>query len=93
MREARAQLSASCQAAYINAALQLHNQYRAGCGASALTLNSTLTQYAQGWAQYLASTDSFSHSGGQYGENLAQMMYPNKQLAVSDDFCARKAFI
>ncbi|KAJ3313965.1 Cuticle-degrading protease [Boothiomyces sp. JEL0838] len=51
---------------------QMHNKYRQLVGYAPLTWDSKLEAYAQNWANNLANTDSFSHSGGPYGENLFQ---------------------
>ncbi|KAJ3323122.1 Cuticle-degrading protease [Boothiomyces sp. JEL0866] len=51
---------------------QMHNQYRQLVGYAPLTWDSNLEAFARNWANNLASTDSFSHSGSGYGENLFQ---------------------
>ncbi|KAJ3270557.1 Cuticle-degrading protease [Terramyces sp. JEL0728] len=51
---------------------QMHNQYRQLVGYAPLTWDSNLEAFAQNWANKLASTNSFSHSGSGYGENLFQ---------------------
>ena len=53
--------------------LQRHNELRAGHCASALELDPNLSQIAQGYAEYLARTNKFEHSGNGYGENLYMM--------------------
>lgn len=53
--------------------LAYHNYVRDIHGAPALAWDQTLADYAQSYADYLASdvTCPFAHSGGSYGENLA----------------------
>uniref|UniRef100_A0A1B6C4Z3 SCP domain-containing protein n=1 Tax=Clastoptera arizonana TaxID=38151 RepID=A0A1B6C4Z3_9HEMI len=51
--------------------LKLHNEYRAKHGVPPLTLNSTISDYAQAWANSLADKNVFMHrSNNMYGENL-----------------------
>merc|ERR1719219_1296137 len=51
--------------------LKKHNEYRALHGAPAMTLDAQACKQAQNWANHLAKTGKFSHSGVQgYGENL-----------------------
>lgn len=64
---------------FANDALSSHNAYRQRHGCPGLQLSSTLNNYAQQWANYLAATDTFEHSGGQYGENL----YASRGMDVS----------
>ncbi|KAI7876939.1 PR-1 protein [Lichtheimia hyalospora FSU 10163] len=62
---------ANIQAASIptdpNQIVQLHNRFRAQHGAPPLKWDNTLAQYAQNWSNGC----KFTHSGGNYGENLA----------------------
>lgn len=52
-------------------ALSQHNTYRATHRAPELTTSETLNNSAQSWAEYLASTGKFEHSGTDgVGENL-----------------------
>lgn len=51
--------------------LTLHNTKRALHGASPLSWDSTLAQYAQNYADKYDCSGLLLHSGGQYGENLA----------------------
>ncbi|ORY95871.1 CAP domain-containing protein [Syncephalastrum racemosum] len=60
--------SSSSTSSQNDAALQLHNKYRAQHSADPLTWSSELAQYAQKWADGCV----FEHSKGDYGENLAQ---------------------
>ncbi len=64
-------IAADNLAAFQQAILTRHNYYRAKHGAPALTLDNQLNSGAQQWANRLASTQKFEHSGtkGQ-GENL-----------------------
>jgi pathogenesis-related protein 1 len=53
--------------------LQVHNEARARVGVAPLRWSETLAQFAQQWADHLASTGTFQHRDqGQtgYGENL-----------------------
>jgi uncharacterized protein YkwD len=62
------------QSAEINkfrqAILRRHNELRARHGVPALTPDGVLNRYAQNWAEQLAASGTFRHSGGKYGENL-----------------------
>merc|ERR1719315_825797 len=61
--------------------LKKHNEYRALHGAPAMTLDAQACKQAQNWANHLAKTGKFSHSGVRgYGENLFMMSgsYANK---------------
>ena len=60
-------------------ALDTHNRLRAKDCASALQLDDNLNQIAQRYAQYLADTNQFKHSGNGYGENL-YMVYGSNPL-------------
>jgi len=52
-------------------ALKAHNNYRNRHGAANLTLDNQLCKRAAEYADYLANTDTFEHSGdADYGENL-----------------------
>lgn len=51
--------------------LNEHNAKRALHGVSALTWDSTLAAYAQAYADKYDCSGTLTHSGGQYGENLA----------------------
>ncbi|CAJ0914212.1 unnamed protein product, partial [Mesorhabditis belari] len=56
----------------ITQVLDLHNYYRAQHQVGPLKLNNSLNNFAQEWANRLASTGSFNHrSNNRYGENLA----------------------
>jgi hypothetical protein len=70
--------------------LKRHNEYRAKHGVPALTASSSLDLSALSWAQNLASTGSFQHSGTQgVGENLAYLM--DSRLSGTDQICAGNA--
>ncbi|KAI0474137.1 CAP domain-containing protein [Xylariaceae sp. FL0804] len=56
-------------AAFRSAILNSTNTYRAAYNASAVSWNLTLAAYA---AAYVGGTCDFAHSGGPYGENLAE---------------------
>ncbi len=52
--------------------LRIHNQARASVGAQSLEWSQELADFAQEWADKLASEDRMHHrSGHSYGENLA----------------------
>ncbi|XP_020917049.1 Golgi-associated plant pathogenesis-related protein 1 [Exaiptasia diaphana] len=53
-----------------SACLQAHNAKRSVHSAPDLTWDSGLAATATSWAQHLASTGGFSHSTGNYGENI-----------------------
>lgn len=49
---------------------EAHNQYRSEVGVPALQGSEPLARSAQAWADQLAATNTFRHSGSRYGENL-----------------------
>ncbi|GME99936.1 hypothetical protein B5S28_g3214 [[Candida] boidinii] len=51
--------------------LSAHNSCRAKHGVDALTWDSEVAAYAQAYADKYTCSGSLTHSGGQYGENLA----------------------
>ena len=54
--------------------INAHNEYRARHGVQPLTYNKKLADYAQRWAEHLASVDRMYHSNTNavgYGENIA----------------------
>src|ERR1700728_2012390 len=56
--------------------LRLHNSYRAHHSAPPLTISQRLNKIAQGYAEYLAATSKFEHSGNQLGnEPLGENLY------------------
>jgi len=57
--------------------LAAHNKYRAAVGVPALQWSDSLAAGAQQYANYLASTGQFQHSGSPFGENLAEGGPPN----------------
>lgn len=57
-------------------ALEAHNKYRKIHHAPPLTLNKDLCAIAQNYAEKLAATNSFSHSGGNYkGQDMGENLY------------------
>jgi uncharacterized protein YkwD len=50
--------------------LAAHNRYRQEVGIAPLSWSERLANSAQQWANHLASSNSFEHSQGDYGENL-----------------------
>lgn len=50
--------------------LAAHNKYRAEVGVAPLQWSNTLANSAQQWANHLAATGQFQHSGSGYGENI-----------------------
>lgn len=66
--------SGECQKAFRKAIVDKHNFYRRRHHAPSLAEDSSLINGAQQYAQYLASTNRFEHSNGNYGENLAMQM-------------------
>ncbi|GAO46361.1 hypothetical protein G7K_0592-t1 [Saitoella complicata NRRL Y-17804] len=70
--------SATTTSSFIDSMLSWHNQYRAIHSAGAVTWNTTLATYAQN----LADTCNFAHSGGPYGENLGIGTYNNPAYYV-----------
>jgi glioma pathogenesis-related protein 2 len=57
-------------AKFRQAILRSHNELRARHSAPAFRLDDRLNRYAQDWADHLAASGTFEHSGGKYGENL-----------------------
>ncbi len=56
--------------------LQLHNYYRARHSASPLTISQRLNHIAQRYADHLAATGKFEHSGNKLGdENIGENLY------------------
>lgn len=74
-------------------ALQFHNQVRAEVGVSPLVWSVELSQYAQEWAEYLASTtdcklihrSELGQKHKQYGENLYQGWSSNGNVYTALD--------
>ena len=61
-----------CQQSFQKACLRAHNRYRSNHHSPDLVWNEELQRRAQNYAEYLASSNNFEHSGAQgYGENLA----------------------
>ncbi|KGN43826.1 pathogenesis-related protein 1A [Cucumis sativus] len=52
--------------------IDAHNAVRAAVGVEPLHWNSTLADYAQNYANTKIATCQMEHSGGPYGENLAE---------------------
>ena len=59
-----------------NDMLQLHNYYRARHSAAPLTISQRLNHIAQKYAEHLAATSKFEHSGNKFeNENLGENLY------------------
>ena len=63
-------VTTECLAAFRAAALSQHNTLRAKHGAQSMTQDSKFDSSALAYAKYLASSGTFDHSNGDYGENL-----------------------
>lgn len=63
----------------LNEMLKLHNFYRARHCAQPLVISQRLNQIAQSYAEYLAATSTFEHSGN----TLAVSYLNNKSLQFS----------
>ncbi len=68
--------------------LKLHNYYRARHSASPLTISQRLNYIAQKYAEYLAATSTFQHSGNKLdnealGENLYMQWISRGKVPVS----------
>ena len=59
--------------------LQSVNKYRTHHCVPDVSWDTTVQKSAQTWADYLASAETFTHSTGVYGENLAMMYDPSLQ--------------
>ncbi|CAF1283405.1 unnamed protein product [Didymodactylos carnosus] len=71
------------QRQFQNEALAKHNEYRSKNCVSQLTLDDQLSATAQAYAEYLANTGKFQHSGAKgLGENL-YMMRGSGQITVN----------
>lgn len=70
-----------------------HNTYRKNHCASPLTIDNTICESAQSYADQLAATNTFKHSGGSYGENLYMMSSSNKIKSVDGETNIRTSFI
>lgn len=56
--------------------LRMHNSHRARHCAAPLTIDERLNEIAQGYAEHLAATSTFEHSGNKLGsENLGENLY------------------
>ncbi len=53
------------------------NIYRSNHNSQLVQYSITLSEFANNWANTLANTNTFQHSGGPYGENLAMFGYLN----------------
>ncbi|XP_053688538.1 Golgi-associated plant pathogenesis-related protein 1-like [Sabethes cyaneus] len=63
--------SSSSSSSFEDAVLEEHNRLRARHSAAPLRLNASMSQYAQEWANNLASRNTMQHrSNNRYGENL-----------------------
>jgi hypothetical protein len=75
----------------VTAVLAAHNSYRSAVGVPLLTWSNALAQDAQSWADHLAATHTFTHSGVR-GENLASFTTGKKTPAqLVDQWGAEKA--
>jgi uncharacterized protein YkwD len=68
-------------AAIRDSVLSKHNAYRKAHGSPDLTASASLDASAQAWADKLAESGQFLHSGGEYGENLYSIS-ANEELAA-----------
>ncbi|CAF0861552.1 unnamed protein product [Rotaria sp. Silwood1] len=73
---------------FVSNMVQLHNYYRARHSASPLTISQRLNYIAQKYAEYLAATSKFEHSGNRFeneslGENLYMQWISHGKVPVS----------
>ena len=89
---------------FIQEALTAHNRYRERHGCPPLVLSKELSNLAQRYANYLASTGTLVHSGLKYrgdqlGENLAFSYdsrldsYSGKAQVIDKRFCLLYCFL
>jgi uncharacterized protein YkwD len=84
-------ITTNCLAAFRATALLQHNIYRTKHGAQNMTLDSAVDSSALAYAKYLASSGTFDHSDGDYGENL---YYETLKSGLTLDIClSNKKFI
>lgn len=65
--------------------LQTVNKFRALHCVPPIHWDTKVQTSAQNWSSYLANTNSFEHSRGKYGENLAMMYNPSLNTDASQD--------
>lgn len=63
---------ADSEVSMVDILVDTHNQYRDEVGVPPLQWSETLAESAQAWADHLAATNTFGHSGDDYGENIWQ---------------------
>ncbi|CAF3090479.1 unnamed protein product [Rotaria socialis] len=72
--------------------LELHNQYRARHCAPPLSIDKRLNQIAQSYAEHLAATSKFEHSGNKLGkEPLGENLYMQWMSNAQPTSSAKKA--
>lgn len=71
-----------------------HNKFRTSHGSPPLVLDDRVSGFAQDYANKLASSNTFKHSGGPYGENLymAEGMEVAGATAVDDWYAEIKDY-
>jgi uncharacterized protein YkwD len=94
MLNATATVPAACLSAYMAAALNQTNFYRARHGSPPLTEDATIRKTSQAWANYLSDNDLFDHNDALsklgYGENLAGNYAEGAAKTLSATACASK---
>ena len=94
MLNATATVPAACLSAYMAAALNQTNFYRARHGSPPLTEDATIRKTSQAWANYLSDYDLFDHndelSSLGYGENLAGNYAEGAAKTLSAEACRSK---
>lgn len=81
--ESQLALPKGCLNSFRQAALTIHNKYRAMHGSPLLSESNTIDTSAQEYATQVATTNVFAHSGNQlYGENLYGQFNP-QNLTIS----------
>ena len=77
-----------CLAAFRDAVLTAHNEYRKQHSSPALQSDSSIDSSALGWSQYLAQINALMHSGSEsLGENL---FFQSGRILSSNMDCASK---
>ena len=75
-RASAAETQKALHAKFVSDMLQYHNHYRAYHSAPSLTISQRLNHIAQKYADQLAATGKFEHSGNKFGnENLGENLY------------------
>jgi glioma pathogenesis-related protein 2 len=94
MLNATATVPAACLSAYLAAALNQTNFYRARHGSPPLTEDATIRKTSQKWANYLSDYDLFDHNDESsklgYGENLAGNYATGSASTLTAAACAGK---